>query len=117
MQFKRAVRKGAMPILFQLIKVDDGETSSQLVDTWCLAALLKKFEDVFEPLPSGLSPKREMAHTIPLEEGSKPPFRPIYRLSPKELEEAKRLNNTPFVHTCVYFQIDNMCTRVGQLRV
>jgi hypothetical protein len=90
MQFKRVVRKGAMPILFQLTKVDDEETSSQLVNTGCLAALLEKFEDVFEPLPSGLPPKREMAHTIPLEEGSKPPFRPIYHLSPKELEEAKR---------------------------
>ena len=31
-----------------------------------------------------------MAHTIPLEEGSKPPFRLIYHLSPKDLEEAKR---------------------------
>ena len=90
MQFKRAVRKGAMPILFQLTKVDDEETSSQLVDTGCLTAVLEKFKDVFEPLPSGLPPEREMAHTIPLEEGSKPPFRPIYRLSPKELEEAKR---------------------------
>jgi hypothetical protein len=49
MQFKRAVRKGAMPILFQLTKVDDEGTSSQFV----LAALLEKFKDVFEPLPSG----------------------------------------------------------------
>jgi hypothetical protein len=85
MQFKRVVRKGAMPILFQLTKVDDEEISSQLVDTGCLAALLEKFEDVFEPLPSGLPLKREMA-----EEGSKPPLRPIYRLSPKELEETTR---------------------------
>jgi hypothetical protein len=51
---------------------------------------LEKFEDVFDLLPSGLPPERKMAHTIPLGEGSKPPFRPIYRLSPKELEEAKR---------------------------
>jgi hypothetical protein len=90
MQFKRAVRKGAMPILFQLTKVDDEETSSQLIDTGCLAAFLEKFEDVFEPLPSGLPPEREMTHTIHLEEGSKLPFRPIYCLSPKELKEAKR---------------------------
>ena len=56
MQFKRAVRKGAMPILFQLTKVDDEETSSQLVDTWRLATLLEKFKDVFEPLQTGLTP-------------------------------------------------------------
>ena len=31
-----------------------------------------------------------MAHTIPLEEGSKLHSRPIYRLSPRELEEVKR---------------------------
>jgi hypothetical protein len=31
MQFKRAARKGAMTILFHVIKVDDEETSSQLV--------------------------------------------------------------------------------------
>jgi hypothetical protein len=45
----------------------------------------------FESIPPlMLPPKREMAHTIPSKEGSKPPFRPIYRLSSKELEEAKR---------------------------
>jgi hypothetical protein len=31
MQFKRARRKGAMPILFQLTKVDDKETSTNLL--------------------------------------------------------------------------------------
>ena len=31
-----------------------------------------------------------MAHTLPLEESHKPPFRPIYRLSYLEIEEAKR---------------------------
>jgi hypothetical protein len=31
-----------------------------------------------------------MAHTIPLELDGKPPFRPIYRLSPLELQEAKK---------------------------
>ena len=33
---------------------------------------------------------REMAHTIPLEDGHKLSFRPIYRFSPLEIEEAKR---------------------------
>jgi hypothetical protein len=57
-----------MPILFQLTKDDDEEISSQLVDTWCLAAFLEKFKDVFEPLPIILPHEREMAHTIPLKE-------------------------------------------------
>ena len=89
MQFKRA-RNGAMPILSQLTKVDDRETSSQLIDIWCLAALLEKFEDVYELLPSGLSCERKMAHTVILEKGDKLPFKLIYHVNPKELEEAKR---------------------------
>ena len=44
----------------------------------------------FQPIPAGLPPQREMAHTIPLEEGHKPPSRPIYRLSPLEIEEATK---------------------------
>jgi hypothetical protein len=51
---------------------------------------VKEYEDIFQSKPAGLPPVREMAHTIPLEEGHKPPFRPIYRLSPLEIEEAKR---------------------------
>jgi hypothetical protein len=43
MQFKKA-RKGGMPILFQLTKVDDRETSSQLIDIGCLAALLENLK-------------------------------------------------------------------------
>jgi hypothetical protein len=31
-----------------------------------------------------------MTHIIPLEPDGKPPFRPIYRLSPLELQEAKK---------------------------
>ena len=63
-----------MPILFQLTKVDDRETSSQRIDIRCLAALLEKFEDIYELLPSGLSRERKMAHTILLEKGDKPPL-------------------------------------------
>jgi len=36
-----------------------------------------------------LPPERNTAHTIPLEPGHKPPFRPIYRLSPVELAEVE----------------------------
>ena len=38
-----------------------------------------------------------MAHTISLEEGRKPPFRPIYRLNHLEIEEAKR-QITKYIH-------------------
>jgi hypothetical protein len=54
------------------------------------AIVLEEYADVFQPIPTGLPPEREMAHTIPLEPDGKPPFRPIYRLSPLELQEAKK---------------------------
>jgi hypothetical protein len=51
---------------------------------------LKEYEDIFQAIPARLPPEREMAHKIPLEEGRKPPFRSMYKLSPLELEEAKQ---------------------------
>ena len=55
-----------------------------------LDAVLHEYEDRFhETLPDGLPPERNTGHTIPLEPGSKPPFRHAYRLSPRELVEAE----------------------------
>ncbi len=55
-----------------------------------IAALLDEFKDVFQDLPPGLPPERNVAHTIPLQPGATPPAKRLYRLSPKELEEVKR---------------------------
>ena len=52
--------------------------------------MVKEYEDIFQPIHAGLLPEREMAHTISLKEGHKPPFKPIYKLSLLEIEEAKR---------------------------
>ena len=41
-------------------------------------------------MPTWLPPERELAHTIPLGKGHKPPFIPIYRLCPLKIEETKR---------------------------
>ena len=52
--------------------------------------MTEEFSDVFvDPLPPGLPPERDSGHTIPTEPGHKPPFRPMYRLSPLEMREAK----------------------------
>ena len=54
-------------------------------------ALLAEFSDVFpEKLPAELPPPREVDHRIELEPGSVPPSRPIYRMSPLELEELRK---------------------------
>jgi hypothetical protein len=57
-----------------------------------LSTLLHKYQDVFcENLPPGSSAIQDPAeNTIPLEPGSKPPFRKSFRLSPAELAELKK---------------------------
>ena len=50
---------------------------------------MKEYEDTFQPIPARLPPEREMTHTIPSEEGHKPPFRLIYRFNSLEIEEPK----------------------------
>ena len=52
--------------------------------------LAAEFADVFPDPPASLPPQRDVGHTIPLEPGAVPPFRPLHRLSPLEYVEAKR---------------------------
>src|SRR3954447_21463224 len=71
-----------------------------------IAPLLAEFTDVFpDELPLGLPPKRDIDHRITLEPGHTPPWRPIYRLSPLELdamrEELDRLLKTRAVEPSV----------------
>ncbi|KAJ9518014.1 hypothetical protein QJQ45_004306 [Haematococcus lacustris] len=54
-----------------------------------IKALIKQYAQVFDDL-QGLPPERNIAHTIPLEPGAKPPFRPMYRMSPAELAEVEK---------------------------
>ena len=52
-------------------------------------AILKNFADVFEDMPPGLPPMRQIGHTI--DTGSAAPVsKPAYRLSPKEKAEVER---------------------------
>jgi hypothetical protein len=53
-------------------------------------SIIRGFKDVFELLPSELPLEKKITYIIPLEDGSKPPFKPMYRLNPKELEMAKK---------------------------
>ena len=61
-----------------------------VLDPSLLAGVLADFEDVFVPLPAGLPPARQVDHTIELVPGSKPCFRPTYRMSPLELKEVRK---------------------------
>ncbi|GJP62824.1 hypothetical protein CLOP_g19847, partial [Closterium sp. NIES-67] len=55
-----------------------------------MKVLVDEFKEVFGSIPDGLPPDRAVGHTIPVEPGKLPPFRPLYRLSPAEYEEAKQ---------------------------
>lgn len=53
--------------------------------------LLRDFADVFPAeLPAGEPPDRGVGHTIPTIDGHKPPARPLYRMSPREMAEVRR---------------------------
>ena len=90
MQLKREVQKGSGMFLVQLQTVLPENTEVQGGKPKSAEVLLHEFSDVFAPLPPGLPLERAIGHTIPLEAESRPPFRPMYRLSPAELEETKR---------------------------
>lgn len=52
--------------------------------------MLAKYKVIFRnELPYGLAPEIEVDHTIELEPGMKPPNRPLYQLSPAELDAVK----------------------------
>ena len=49
--------------------------------------ILERFPDVFPTeLPPGLPPSHDIDHRIELEPDSKPPWHPIYQMSPLELD-------------------------------
>ena len=73
------------------LEEDEGSGALSFGDTpEVVQPLLREFEDVFSAPPPGLPPPRDVGHTIPLEPGHAPPWRPLYRLSPNEKEEAER---------------------------
>ena len=55
-----------------------------------LTDLLMEFSDVFADLPPGLPPAHAVDHTIEVEPGSLPAWRPTYRMSPLELSEVRK---------------------------
>lgn len=73
-----------------MVRVTDSGTLCQSVSASPpIQSLINEFQDVFSPI-SELPPVRDTGHTIPLEPGAKAPFRPMFRLSPKEMDEVER---------------------------
>jgi hypothetical protein len=74
-----------------MIKVSDSGKNLENPDPYSyeVQQILHEFHEVTKPRGS-LPPEQNTAHTIPLEPGHKPPFRPIFRLSPVEMAEVDK---------------------------
>ena len=103
-QVQKALSKGNLVFIFSIDTTEDVPTIEDTYEddlSWGqrtemkdippqMKQLLASFEDIFpSDLPTGLPPERDVGHTIPLLPDTKPSYRPLYRLSPKELTEAK----------------------------
>ncbi|KAJ9524505.1 hypothetical protein QJQ45_019539, partial [Haematococcus lacustris] len=90
---KRDMRNGAKAALIHVSAANATPAAPEAAkEHECSApikALIKQYAQVFDDL-QGLPPERNIAHTIPLEPGAKPPFRPMYRMSPAELAEVEK---------------------------
>jgi transposase InsO family protein len=85
----RLLRKGAHAVLVRpKLRLNAAVTPSADQDP-AVTALLEEYADLFREIP-GLPPMRPVDHTIPLVPGAQPVSRPMYRLSPLELDEVKR---------------------------
>ena len=69
--------------------LDEEDPKEPAPPSLIIQEVLQAYADVFRDIPAGLPPVRGVTHTIPLEEGAKPPHKVMYRLSPKERLEVE----------------------------
>ena len=89
MQVKKALKRGAKCFFVVVKKSDDGSAQATGMDDPDIAHILEEYADVFQDIPVGLPPERNTVHTIPLEPGTKPIFKQMYRLSPLNTKKWK----------------------------
>ena len=71
-------------------RIDEEDESKEELEK-CAQEILSEYKDVFpEELPKCLPPKRDVDHRIELEQGTIPPYKGIYRMSPAELDEMRK---------------------------
>ena len=88
MQLKRAIRKKDVEEMYVGLlndmqeREEDTEITAKRVKN-----ILEEYKDILvEEITIGLPPVRKIEHSIELVLGEKPPSRPMYQLSPPELE-------------------------------
>eukprot|EP00877_Chromochloris_zofingiensis_P003160 jgi/Chrzof1/12845/Cz07g09130.t1 len=90
MQAKRAIRKDQRTFLVHVQITPDINLAEAKINCEAVRPVLQNHQSVFAKL-DGLPPERGDAfYAIPLEEGAQPPFRRMYRLSPREREEVEQ---------------------------
>jgi hypothetical protein len=91
MQVKKLLKKEK--VIGQLLLVNvfspDGTKHASGYDRPGIKQLIEEFSDIFEEIPPGLPPRRNITHSIPLIPGSKPVCKQMYRLSPSEKLEVE----------------------------
>ena len=100
LQVKRAARRSNSRMMLINIKESNERLyniaalkkahEDNLIPQERLDALLAEYQDVFSDLPEGLPPYRKISHVIPLEPGTHPIFRGMYRLTMAEKEEVEK---------------------------
>jgi hypothetical protein len=92
MEMKRESRRRENEVYLCLIQPATGkgdEAKEKKLDA--PAWVMEQYGDVFPPeLPKELPPHRNVDHKIELIPGATPPSRPVYRMSPVELDELKK---------------------------
>ena len=89
---RKRKRKSGTVQIFQVVIRDVGGISGlkSAKNSEKLEKLLSEFNTVFrDDLPEGLPPERSVDHEIDVDSESKPPHRPLFQLSPRELKAAK----------------------------
>ena len=93
-QAKRCIKADNKSFMVMVSTVDQTDSDAKHTMNPELAeqitALQQQYNTVFAE-PSGLPPDRGIEHVIPLLPDSQPPFQRMYRLSPSELQEVRRL--------------------------
>ena len=91
-KFRKSIKSGNELQVFQLqVTEASSESQEQKVDNPQVLQLIQKYSDVFKAsLPPGLPPERDVDHCIEVENSTKPPYRPLFQLSPAELAATKQ---------------------------
>lgn len=94
-QISRDMRaRGTEALLFVIKECKTSVKAASNIDSLPadVRQLLSEFGDVLvHELPPGLLPSRSIDHHVELVAGNhKPPYRPVYKMSPLEMEEARR---------------------------